>query len=140
MSEQLAVFIWTEARPDNREFRQNSSMLVPENFKIGIYIPRKSEYIYNIEEILQAELGTGNAVVIPDPVYTPKAIQYCLDKLGEYLKDHKVTPEDFDLDDDDWDNGDKKEEKSSDDDEWLDGADTDDNKEEDWDENEEEWN
>ena len=93
MTDQLVLFTWDRARPDNREFRQNSSEFLPLAFSVGIYIPRTSDYIYNVEDILKAELGEGN---IPEPIYTPKAIQYCLDKLGEYLHDpEEVKPEDF---------------------------------------------
>ena len=101
MTEQLVVFMWQEARPDNREFRQNSSVLVLENFKIGVPVPTTAEYVLNAEEILKAELGSGNKKK-PDPIFTPKAIQYCLDKLGEFLTDPEdVSPED--LQSTDWD-------------------------------------
>ena len=136
MTEQLVIFMWKEARPDNREFRQNSSLLEPQEFAIGVEIPRTIDYILNILDIEAAELVSGN-VPIPAPIYTPKAVRYFLDKLGEYLRDPEdVTPKDLQSADDDWgDNDNVPKTNQPESDPWDTTVETD----EKWNEKEESW-
>src|SRR5574341_182517 len=135
MTEIMAKFMWIVARPDNRQYRQNSAELQPENFWFGVEIPLEKDYIFNAEEILVAQLGSGN-VDVPQPIYTAKALQFCLDKLGEYLHDPEdIKPEDF-TSEDDW--SDNTTSKSSEPTEsW--GEDEKEDKDEKWDESEEKW-
>lgn len=153
-----AKFMWKECRPDNREFRQNSSLLEPLNFTFGVEIPVTDEYMFNSSKVLRSleeqklwELNP-NQPRLPEesPIYTPKALQFCLDKLGEYLRDPE--PEDFKAevsddwghsDADDWSDDGKAETKSAttEDDGWSDAIDTDDKHkdEEKWNAESEDW-
>ena len=135
MTEQLVIFMWKEARPDSREFRQNSSLLEPQEFAIGVPIPLTNEYIHNAEAILSAQLGSGN-VDIPKPIYKNKAIQFALDYLGEYLRDPEdVTPKDLQSADDDWGDNEPIKTAKEESDPWKDAVETD----EKWNEKEESW-
>ena len=137
----VAKFMWLVARVDDRQYRQNSTELQPDNFIVGVEIPVETRYVWNAEEILKAPLE-GNQE--PAPIYTPEALRYCLDKLGEYLRDpDDVQKEDLKPEDeDDW--GDTSTEPTNVagvDDGWSDAIDTDDEHKEDekWDEKEEDW-
>lgn len=109
--------MWIVARVDSRQYRQNSTELQPENFWVGVEVPMTKEYVWNADEILKvreakatSELGYDAKLPIPDepnPIYTAKALQFCLDKLGEYL--HDPEPSDFKQEDnDDWGDTDTK--------------------------------
>ena len=135
MTEQLVEFMWQIARPDSRQYRQNSAELYPQQFVIGVNVPMTKEYVLNAEALIQFDLGSGNATR-PTPIYTPLAVRYCLDKLGEHLLDIQLSTPKLD---EDWDDeeklDDKKPAKSSDDEEWDKAIDTD----EKWDDTEEDW-
>lgn len=150
MSNTLAKFMWIVARVDSRQYRQNSTELQPENFWVGVEVPMTKEYVWNADEILKvreakatSELGYDAKLPIPDepnPIYTNKAIELCLNELGKYLRDPE--PSDFKQEDnDDW--GDTSTESASvaGTDDWSDAVDTDDKHkdEEKWDESEEKW-
>jgi hypothetical protein len=91
----MAKFMWCIARVDSRQYRQNSTELAPTDFWLGVEIPLTSEYVWNVEEILAAQLGSGN-VDIPKPIYKNKAIEFCQDYFGEYLRDpDDIKPEDL---------------------------------------------
>lgn len=131
-----AYFMWQECRPNLTEYQQTSVILNPQKFVIGVEVPDKAEYLVNFIEVNNSIL---NGQDIPEPIYTPKAIKYCLDKLGEFLT-QKVTPDDFkqkpDDEDDEWEEPVK--EKTTKDDTWEEDIDTDD-KDEKWDEDTENW-
>ena len=101
MTNIMAKFMWCIARVDSRQYRQNSTELAPESFWLGVEIPLTSEYVWNAEEILAAQLGSGN-VDVPKPIYKNKAIEFCQDYFGEYLRDPE--PDDFkaEKDPEDW--------------------------------------
>ncbi len=101
MTNIMAKFMWCIARVDSRQYRQNSTELAPENFWVGVEVLLTSEYVFNAEEILKAELGSGN-VDVPKPIYTAKALQFCLDKLGEYLRDPESEDFHGETNADDW--------------------------------------
>lgn len=115
----LAKFMWCIARVDSRQYRQNSTELAPESFWVGVEVPLEKEYIFNVEEILVAQTGSGN-MDVPKPIYTAKALQFCLDKLGEFLHDpDEVSPDDFKQEPaDDWGETETKKEKID----WSDNA------------------
>jgi hypothetical protein len=131
MTEQLVEFMWQTARPDSRQYRQNSAELYPQQFVIGVNVPLTKDYILNAEELIQFDLGSGNATR-PTPIYTPLAVRYCLDKLGEHLVDAQTSTSK--VDNDDWDD-DKKTETSNPDDGW--GEDN--KKDVPWKEEDEDW-
>ncbi len=121
----MAKFMWCIARVDSRQYRQNSTELAPENFWVGVEVPLTSEYVFNAEEILKAELGSGN-VDVPKPIYTAKALQFCLDKLGEYLRDPESEDFHGETDVDDWsDKSESEATKKDENDGWSDAIDTD---------------
>jgi hypothetical protein len=98
-----------------------------------VNVPLTKEYVLNAEEILKFDLGSGNATR-PTPIYTPLAVRFCLDKLGEHLgeTDKVSTPDN----EDEWETEKhEKPAKSSDDEEWDKAIDTD----EKWDDTEEDW-
>ncbi len=125
MTNIMAKFMWCIARVDSRQYRQNSTELAPENFWVGVEVPLTSEYVFNAEEILKAELGSGN-VDVPKPIYTAKALQFCLDKLGEYLRDPESEDFHGETDVDDWsDKSESEATKKDENDGWSDAIDTD---------------
>ena len=118
MTNIMAKFMWCIARVDSRQYRQNSTELAPDSFWVGVEVPLTSEFVFNADEILSAQLGSGN-VDVPKPVYTAKALQFCLDELGKYL--HDPEPNDFkaEKEPEDWsDKTDKKPESKIE--TWLD--------------------
>lgn len=134
MTEQLVEFMWQIARPDSRQYRQNSAELYPQQFVIGVNVPLTKEYVLNAEALIQFDLGSGNATR-PTPIYTPLAVRLCLDKLGEHLgeTDKVSTPN---VDNDDWGNDtDITKNKSDPNDSWGE----DDKKDVPWKEEDEDW-
>lgn len=92
----LAIeFLWLEAKPDNRQYRQNSIVLNPSGVNVSVNVPFKPEYIANSAEVIKFQLDQGGT---PLPVLTPKGLRYCMDELDKEfqsdLEDEKEeTPE-----------------------------------------------
>ena len=77
-------FLWMEARPDNRQYRQNSTLLNPASINVGVQVPLKPEYVLNSNDIILYQLNQGGT---PLPVLTPKGLRYCLDQLDKEFSD-----------------------------------------------------
>lgn len=149
MAEIGVYFGWLEVRPDNRQYRQNSVLLVPQTqsespVKVWVGVPLESQYVHNYEQIISAQLDANSTA--PDPILTPKGMQLALERLGESLVDEEPP----DLDDEDWvGKGKSSEEKPSKDkaekdDDWTSDDDktSDDPESEKWEDDEEteDWN
>lgn len=112
MDEIGVYFGWLEARPDNRQYRQNSILLVPQTqsespIKVWVGVPLEKEYIHNFDQIISAQLDAN--LTAPEPILTPKGMQLALERLGESLVDEEPP----DLGDEDWvGNGNPSEEKN----------------------------
>ena len=77
----LAIdFLWLEAKPDNRQYRQNSIVLNPSGVNVSVNVPLKPEYIANSAEVIKFQLDQGGT---PLPVLTPKGLRYCMDELDK---------------------------------------------------------
>lgn len=146
MNNAMAKFMWIIARVDSRQYRQNSTELQPNNFWVGVEVPLTEEFIFNFKEILEfrekksiSELGYNQEVPDePQPIHTAKALKFCLDKLGEYLQDEEVTPDDFKQEDgEDW--SDNTTSTSSEPTESWGSDDEEGNKDEKWDDESEKW-
>lgn len=78
-------------KADNREFRQDSDQLLPDNaLKVCVLLPRENEYVYNLSEISQAELA-NDSKGIPDPILTPKGFAYVKQQLEVGFEVPKVV-------------------------------------------------
>jgi hypothetical protein len=132
------VFRLDELKPDRREFKQQSMLLIPTKaLEVIVRVPCTNEYVYNSEKINAATLGNDNT---PTPLFTPAGLFYIHGEFEKFFSD--PTPEDFELvpSEEEWDNDEEKKEALTEDsdDGWDDDEDesTEDEK---WDENEEEW-
>lgn len=82
----LVLFEMKEVRPDDREFRQNSTLFVPQGVKVQIGVPRENDYVANLSEISLKELS-GEAA--PEPILTVKGSVYVLQQFEEAYKSLK---------------------------------------------------
>lgn len=81
-------FDWTNFRPDQRTYRQNSFELFPvlgvddgrTSPQVEIGIPLKGEYLANCEEIITKQLSGQPA---PNPVLTIKGLRFVADAFDE---------------------------------------------------------
>jgi hypothetical protein len=90
-------FVWGQASADPRQYGQQRTLLLPflqnnDPLRIAVDIPLKHEYVYNAEEIIQAQLKSDKE---PRPILTPAGLFYADESLtGAYLAgDRKQTDE-----------------------------------------------
>lgn len=82
-------FVVELVKADNREFRQDSDQLLPDNtLKVCVLLPRENEYVHNLSEISKNELS---GEIAPEPVLTPKGFAYIKMELEKGFEVPKLT-------------------------------------------------
>lgn len=100
MAEELTTtiyFDWESVMPDRRQYKQNATVLKLSDTRIAVLIPLTSEYIFNYEKLVVAQVDSNSNLV--EPILTPVGMRYCIDKLEEVLIDEhtdKLTSENED--------------------------------------------
>jgi len=72
-----AFFRWINTTPDPRPFQQQRHLLET-GILVVVEIPLKHEYIYNSEDIIQAQIAAND---IPALILTPLGMQYAVAEL-----------------------------------------------------------
>lgn len=105
MADTLPVlFIWDKLRPDQREYRQQSSELLPENVYIQIDVPADPIYVIpgkNPAEIILTLTGMKYVIDQFDTVFLPPKKQE--PNADDDWEDDKSTEESPASEKDDWD-------------------------------------
>jgi hypothetical protein len=80
-------FLLTGFNPDKRQWKPSTPSIMPVgDFIIQIDVPLQHDLIVNADKIISAQLSAGD---VPDPIFTPAGMRYCIDKFEEVMSDPK---------------------------------------------------
>ena len=94
MTEELTTtiyFAWKSVMPDTRQYKQNGTVLELDDVFVAFHVPLTSEYIFNQDKVIAAQLD-GNLDVIK-PLLTPAGMRYCIDELEKVMSEPEFTVE-----------------------------------------------
>lgn len=92
--------MWNEVTPDPRPFKPGMPKLYPvDETLVAVEIPLTREYIWNAQDIIQAQLGMDSREE-PDPILTPAGMKYAISQLENAMRDTEKTNENWNDDDD----------------------------------------